>query len=77
MRARSISSSWRSTFRWPAGTSGRSCSTPACRARPKARRARSPCRCVIRAVQREYEKLDRAISLDQFGPYAPLVAAER
>lgn len=32
---------------------------------------------VIRAVQREYEKLERANSLDQFGHYAPLVAAER
>lgn len=32
---------------------------------------------VVRAVQREYEKLERANSLDQFGPYAPLVAAER
>jgi vesicle-fusing ATPase len=32
---------------------------------------------VIRCVQREYEKLDRASSLEQFGPYAPLVAAER
>jgi hypothetical protein len=32
---------------------------------------------VVRAVQREYEKLERASSLDQFGPYAPLVAAER
>jgi vesicle-fusing ATPase len=28
-------------------------------------------------VQREYEKLDRATSLDQFGPYAVAVAAER
>lgn len=32
---------------------------------------------VIHAVQREYQKLERASSLDQFGPYAPLVAAER
>ncbi len=32
---------------------------------------------VIRAVQREYEKLDRASSLEQFGRYAPLVAAHR
>jgi hypothetical protein len=32
---------------------------------------------VIRAVQREYDKLERASSLNQFGPYAPLVAAER
>lgn len=32
---------------------------------------------VIRAVQREYDKLERASSLDQYGPYAPLVAAER
>ena len=32
---------------------------------------------IIRSVQREYEKLDRASSLDQFGPYASLVAAER
>jgi vesicle-fusing ATPase len=31
---------------------------------------------VIRAVRREFDKLDRAISLDQFGPYAPLVTAE-
>jgi vesicle-fusing ATPase len=31
---------------------------------------------VIRAVRREYDKLERAISLDQFGPYAALVAAE-
>ena len=43
-RARSTSSSWRSASRWPAATSARSCSTPACRARPKARRARSRCR---------------------------------
>ena len=32
---------------------------------------------VVRAVQREYDKLDRANSLDQFGPYAPLVAPQR
>ena len=32
---------------------------------------------VIRAVDREYGKLDRVGSLDQFGQYAPLVAAER
>jgi SpoVK/Ycf46/Vps4 family AAA+-type ATPase len=32
---------------------------------------------IIRCVQREYEKLDRASSLDQFGPYASLVATER
>jgi vesicle-fusing ATPase len=32
---------------------------------------------VIRAVDREHGKLDRVGSLDQFGPYAPLVAAER
>ena len=32
---------------------------------------------IVRAVQREYDKLDRANSLDQFGPYAALVAAER
>jgi vesicle-fusing ATPase len=31
---------------------------------------------VIRAVQREYQKLDRVCSLDQFGRYAPLLAAE-
>ena len=44
--------------------------------RPTARRARSTMPAVIRAVQREYDKLERASSLDQFGPYAPLVAAE-
>jgi hypothetical protein len=32
---------------------------------------------LVRAVHREYEKLDRASSLDQFGPYAALVAAQR
>jgi hypothetical protein len=32
---------------------------------------------VIRAVHSEYAKLERAHSLDQFGPYAPLVAAPR
>jgi hypothetical protein len=32
---------------------------------------------VIRAVHREYEKLERANSLDQFGCYAPLVVEER
>ncbi|MES2717450.1 MAG: ATP-binding protein [Pseudomonadota bacterium] len=32
---------------------------------------------VVRAVQREYDKLDRAHSLDQFGPYASLVAGQR
>ena len=32
---------------------------------------------VVRAVQREYDKLDRANSLDQFGPYASLVASQR
>jgi len=31
---------------------------------------------VIRAVRREFDKLDRAISLDQFGPYAALVTKE-
>ena len=29
------------------------------------------------AVQREYDKLDRASSLDQFGPYAELVVTQR
>jgi ATPase family associated with various cellular activities (AAA) len=32
---------------------------------------------VVRAVQREYDKLDRANSLEQFGPYAHLVASQR
>jgi hypothetical protein len=32
---------------------------------------------VLRALQREYDKLERANSLDQFGPYADLVAAQR
>ena len=32
---------------------------------------------VVRAVQREYEKLDRANSLEQFGPYASLVTPQR
>jgi hypothetical protein len=32
---------------------------------------------VVLAVQREYDKLERASSLDQFGKYAPLVSARR
>jgi hypothetical protein len=32
---------------------------------------------IIHAVEREHAKLDRAVSLDQFGQFAPLVAAER
>ncbi|MGH8664126.1 MAG: ATP-binding protein, partial [Burkholderiales bacterium] len=32
---------------------------------------------LVRAVQREYDKLERANSLDQFGPYAALVASHR
>jgi len=32
---------------------------------------------IVRAVQREYEKLDRASSLEQFGPYASLVSEQR
>src|SRR5215813_1234158 len=32
---------------------------------------------IVHAVQREYDKLDRASSLDQFGPYAALVSAQR
>jgi vesicle-fusing ATPase len=32
---------------------------------------------LVRAVQREYDKLDRANSLEQFGPYASLVSAQR
>lgn len=32
---------------------------------------------VVRALQREYDKLDRASSLDQFGPYAALAATHR
>jgi len=32
---------------------------------------------VVRAVQRELDKLERATSLEQFGPYAALVAAQR
>jgi hypothetical protein len=32
---------------------------------------------ILRAVQREYEKLDRANSLEQFGSYAAAIAAER
>jgi len=32
---------------------------------------------VVRAVQREFDKLERASNLDQFGPYADLVASQR
>jgi hypothetical protein len=32
---------------------------------------------VVRALQREYDKLNRANSLDQFGPYAALAATHR
>ncbi|MEO6408203.1 MAG: ATP-binding protein [Burkholderiaceae bacterium] len=32
---------------------------------------------LVRAVQREYDKLERANSLDQFGPYAELIASQR
>ena len=32
---------------------------------------------IVRAVQREYEKLDRASSLEQFGPYASLISSQR
>jgi vesicle-fusing ATPase len=32
---------------------------------------------IVHAVQREYDKLDRASSLDQFGPYASLVSSQR
>ncbi len=32
---------------------------------------------LVRAIQREYEKLDRANSLDQFGPYAEFVIGQR
>jgi len=32
---------------------------------------------VVLAVQREYDKLERASSLDQFGKYAPLIATRR
>ena len=32
---------------------------------------------IVRAVQRECDKLNRANSLDQFGPYAQLVSAQR
>jgi hypothetical protein len=32
---------------------------------------------IVRAVQREYDKLDRANSLEQFGPYAALVTSQR
>ena len=28
---------------------------------------------IVRAVQREYDKLKRSVSLEQFGPYTPLV----
>jgi hypothetical protein len=31
---------------------------------------------IVRAIQREYDKLDRAMSLEQFGAYASLVAEE-
>jgi vesicle-fusing ATPase len=32
---------------------------------------------VVRAVQREFDKLERVSSLEQFGPYAHLVAGDR
>jgi vesicle-fusing ATPase len=32
---------------------------------------------VVQAVQREFDKLERSSSLEQFGPYAPLLAPER
>jgi hypothetical protein len=32
---------------------------------------------IVHAVQREYDKLGRASSLDQFGPYAGLVSPQR
>jgi vesicle-fusing ATPase len=32
---------------------------------------------IVRAVQREYDKLERANSLEQFGPYASLVTSQR
>jgi vesicle-fusing ATPase len=31
---------------------------------------------IVRAIRREYDKLDRAMSLDQFGRYASLIAEE-
>ncbi len=31
---------------------------------------------VLRAVRREYDKLNRVVSLDQFGPYAPLMGEQ-
>jgi hypothetical protein len=34
-------------------------------------------RAIVRAVDREYDKLDRPINLDPFGKYAPLVVAAR
>lgn len=40
-----------------------------------ARRLEMPA--LVRAIQREYEKLDRANSLDQFGPYAEHVVGHR
>ena len=72
-RARSSISS-RSASRWPAGTSARSCSTPACRARPKARRARStmPAR-----DPRGAARVRQARSRQQPRPVRPLCAAGR
>jgi vesicle-fusing ATPase len=32
---------------------------------------------VVRAIQREYDKLERANSLEQFGPYAGLITSQR
>ena len=74
-RPSSTSTSSRGASCWPAATSARSCSTPACRAPARTRAAADDSR--SRAVQREYAKLERASGLDQFGPYAPLVAATR
>ena len=49
------------------------CLQSACEGAP--RRLTMPA--LVRAVQREYDKLERANSLDQFGPYAALVASHR
>ncbi len=65
-----------SSSRWPAATSARSCSTPACSAPTapdcEARRpARLTMKAIVVAVKREYDKMNRALSLEQFGAYAP------
>ena len=71
--ARSTSPSSARSSSWPAGTSARSRSMPACRAPANGGEPRLAMADVLIAIRHELDKLDRLAAPEQFGRYADLV----